>query len=143
MLALLLGLGGKLLARPSALLGIAAAIGFVWLKVDHVREVRWLEKELVVIAQQRDAETGAKLEYKSALAEVTFNRDQLALEVRRQNEAIAALVTEAKARESAATVAAVRALRAGEKSADDLRAPTSTVPHGDAAMNSWLQERFK
>lgn len=139
MIALLLG---KLLARPGAIVAILAVAGFGWIQFDHWRQVRGLESQIAAITQERDAETRAKLETQAALSDVTANRNQLAGEVRRQNEAIGLLSTKAKALESQATVSALRAIEAGKTKADALRAPTSTVPPGNAAMNTWLQERF-
>lgn len=143
MIALLLSLGAKLIARPAVLAGVIGALVFGVREFQHWRETNRLEGHLTAVGLQRDAEERAKLEFKAALSDVTANRDQLAAEVRRQNEAIGLLQLKAKEHETAASLAAVRAFNQGRAAADALKEPTTTVEPGHAAMNGWFDERLK
>lgn len=141
----LLALGAAKFFRSLPLgvyLGIAAAAGFGLLQWKHAREVSGLRKDIAAAEQQRDEQLRQKLEFKAALADVTANRDALASEIRRQNEAIAQLQLAKTAAERSAALAAVRALEAGKTVANDLRAPTTTVKPGNVPMNEWLAARF-
>lgn len=141
---LLLGAGKFLRALPlSAYLAIGV-VGFIGIREwQHSRAVDRLEQDVAAMTSQRDAELRGKLEYQAALSDVTANRDALAQDIRRQNDAIAKLQTDLQATERAASLAAVRALQKGRESAEALRHPTSTVLPGHAALNDWLAERVK
>lgn len=123
--------------------GAVSVLAFIgWREVQHRREVGRLHVAIAVAEQQAAAEKIARLEQETLVAEVTINRDQLAGEVRKQNEAVGRLVLARKAEEQAAALAAVRVLSQAREDAAALRAPTSLVPPGEHAMNAWLQEHF-
>lgn len=142
MIALLLGYGAKLLARPALLVGLASLIAMGWLQFSHSREVKKLKAEISTTHKALSETRVALAEHQAALSDVSANRDMWLARVREQNNAIELLHIKAKANQAAAVSAAVRKLQAVRESADELRAPTSKVPPGDVAMNEWLKERF-
>ena len=122
-------------------IGSLAVIGV--LQVRHWMEVRSLKGQITELTQGLDREKAVTVELRVAVSEVQRNRDQLTAEIRRQNDAITRLTLTATAAESKAALAAARALESGRKLSEALRAPTSTVPPGHDAMNTYLRERFQ
>lgn len=136
MISLLLGMPTwvKAAIAGAALLGL--------LQVRHWWEVRGLEKQIATLTDERDAERTANAALRVSLSEVQANRDTLESRLREQGRAIELLQVTAKAAESKAALASARAIAAGRKASEALRAPTTSVPPGHGAMNEWLRIRF-
>lgn len=122
----------------------AAVIVLSVIQVRHALEVRGLNRQIAALTSDLATEHQARADVTAALAEVQVNRDQLALEVRRQNDAIAAHVTRAERAEAVAALRATRLLEQGRQLAEALRRDTGPVrvPPGHAAINAWLAERL-
>lgn len=142
MIATLLAIGAKLLARPAVLIGIVGALAFGIREFVHWREVRSLTAENAREVAVRQQETHAKLEALAALANVQRDNTALRSKFDEQNLAIENLQRARTAEQRAAALEAVRALQRGREEAEALRQPTTTVRPGNAAMNEWLRERF-
>jgi hypothetical protein len=138
----LLSIGAKLLARPAVLAAVIGALVFGIREFQHWREVGGLEKQIAELTSQRNDQERQKLEFKAALSDVTANRDALAADLRRQNDAVGLLQLKAKEQETVASLAAVRAFNQGRAAAEALRQPTTVIAPGHEPMNTWLAERF-
>lgn len=143
MIVWLLGLVGKLLARPALFAGVLGVIVFGVREFQHHREVNAFKIEITRQIGLYQQERAQRLEASLALSDVSRNRDALASELRRQNDAIGALATKAKAEQATAVLAAVRELQRGQAASEALRQPTTAVPPGAEALNAWLAQRFK
>lgn len=145
------------IARTVAKPIVRSAIGLPWLKILPVvavlafigaREVHhWREhrQERAITARwTADAvsEKTARLQAEVIALEYMNNRDALASDLRRQNDAIGHFAEKAKAEQVEAVLTAVRRLQLGRTEADLLRQPASAVPPGHAAMNDWLDKRL-
>jgi hypothetical protein len=143
----------SLLAKPI----VKGAIGLPWLKilpvvavmsfigareVHHWREHRQERAATAAAVAWADAEHAVRLQAEKDALEYKNNRDALAAELRRQNDAIGQFAEKAKADQAEAVLTAVRRLELGRASANLLRQPTTIVPPGHAAMNHWIEERF-
>ena len=134
---------GFMLGLPAtvkiALVGLALVCA---LQARHWWQMRGLEREIATLTQALYQERTANADLRVGLSDVQANRDTLASRLREQGRAIDLLQARAKQAESAAALAAARALEAGRRASEALRAPTTTVSPGHDAMNTWLQERF-
>lgn len=143
MIALLLGLGGKLLARPALLAGVVGLSIFGIREWQHHREANDFRAEISRQQGLFDAEHIRRLDTLTALQGSQQTVLTLQADITKQNAAIASLQTQMRAKELEAGLAATRAFTKGQAAAEALRQPTSTVKPGNEAMNVWLAERFK
>lgn len=133
-----------MLALPNWIKAAAVGVALIGvLQVRHWWTVRGLHKEIAELTQDLEHEKAASAELRVALADLTTNQEKLKADIAKQNTAIASLTAQARVMESRATAASLRALRASEAAAAALREPDVVrLPPGQAAMNSWLSERF-
>lgn len=121
---------------------IAGVVLLGLLQARHWWEVRGLEKQIATLTASLEAEQVANAQLRVSLADVQANRDAWVARTREQSRAIELLQATAQAAEAKAALASARALAAGLKTSAALRAPTTQVPPGHAAMNGWLQAQF-
>lgn len=121
---------------------MAGAVVIGVLQVRHVIQVRALERQVSTLTADLKIEQTANAQLRVGLADVSANRDMLASRLREQSRAIELLQVRAKEAESASALLATRALAAGRKASEALRAPTSTITPGHEGMNRWLQAQF-
>lgn len=122
-----------------------AIVGAVVVGVLQVRcwwEVRGLNDRIERLEVALALEKGATADLRVALSDVQGNRDKLVATIEDQNASIELMKVEARRAEVAADLRVARATALAKEAARDLRAPTTRVAPGHAAMNQWLQERF-
>jgi hypothetical protein len=142
--AILLAWATKLLARPMLLAGLLAGVLAGVSTIHHRIVVDGGMRKTITSLQQDIASHDVTIAtLHRDIAQERLNVGTLTARVREQNNAIALMQLRATEADTAASLAAVRAFNQGRSAADALRAPTTTVAPGDAAMNGWLVERFK
>lgn len=131
-----------LLARPAILVGVGAGALLAAFWIQDVFEDRGFRKQIETLTKQVETMqlTYAQLQV-SEQAEKT-NVANLSAQIEQMNARLDAMNARARQIEASANLRVARALRAGEEAAKELRAETTRVPPGDAAMNSWLTERL-
>lgn len=131
-----------LLAKPLVLLGLGAVLVLGVRETQHFFTIRSLRGDITRLEMVLDQERTAAAAFKVALATVESNRATLESIIREMNARLDTLQARARQVEAAANLRVARALRAGEAQAAALRAETTRVPPGHAAMNQWLTERI-
>lgn len=121
-----------------ALVGVLLVGG---MQVRHTLTVRGLEKRIAEAEAKRDQEVAANAALRLGLEQTAASLSKLEDATQAQNRAIATMRTQARAMESLAESAALRALREGEQAVEHLQG--EGVPAGPDAMNAWLSERLR
>jgi hypothetical protein len=129
-----------LMLRPKVIVGIGALALVLSMYGAWKWEVRGLKKQNAAQADIISKKDLAIAELQGGLKESQLSNKDLALEIRRVNDATLALQTTARAQQADAVVKAIRTVEAGHAAAAEILRPETPLQPGADPLNARVKE---